>query len=183
MKYKKMYTKGGDGGKTSLWSGERVDKFDPRIEAIGVFDELNAALGVAFANSITMGVAFTKSITIDFHKSLRDNTAKALTQIMGEMAYSKEIQTFDIIHLKSLEFIYDEISSHLDEEHGGIKGWAIYGENGIRSSFYDWATTIARRAEVQLWKLKNINIEISEECYIYMNLLSKVLFLMGRLQR
>jgi len=167
-----MYTKGGDGGKTSLWSGERVDKFDPRIEAIGVFDELNAVLGVAFANSIT----------IDIHKSLRDNTAKALTQIMGEMASSKETQTFDPNHLKSLESIYDEISSYLDEEHGGIKGWAIYGENGMRSSYYDWATTVARRAEVQLWKLKNINIEVSEECYIYMNLLSKVLFLMGRLK-
>jgi cob(I)alamin adenosyltransferase len=42
----RVYTRGGDGGKTSLFSGERMSKSDARIEAYGDVDELNAALGV-----------------------------------------------------------------------------------------------------------------------------------------
>lgn len=37
----------GDGGQTSLWSGERVDKDSLRVEAYGTVDELNSFLGEA----------------------------------------------------------------------------------------------------------------------------------------
>jgi len=42
----KIYTKTGDRGKTGLFSGERVPKNDPRVEAYGTVDELNSFLGV-----------------------------------------------------------------------------------------------------------------------------------------
>jgi len=42
----KIYTRGGDRGRTSLFSGERVAKSDSRIEAYGDLDELNSVLGV-----------------------------------------------------------------------------------------------------------------------------------------
>jgi len=42
-----IYTWTGDKGKTSLYTGEWVFKFDPTIEALGQIDELNAELGVA----------------------------------------------------------------------------------------------------------------------------------------
>ena len=41
----KIYTGGGDRGKTSLFSGERVAKGHLRIEAYGDVDELNSVLG------------------------------------------------------------------------------------------------------------------------------------------
>lgn len=43
----RIYTRGGDKGKTSLGNGDRVDKADPRVAAYGTVDEANAALGVA----------------------------------------------------------------------------------------------------------------------------------------
>jgi cob(I)alamin adenosyltransferase len=43
----RIYTKGGDKGRTSLGNGRRVVKHDPRVEAYGTVDEANAAIGLA----------------------------------------------------------------------------------------------------------------------------------------
>lgn len=42
----KLYTKGGDKGRTSLIGGERVSKTDPRVEAYGTVDELTAHIAL-----------------------------------------------------------------------------------------------------------------------------------------
>jgi len=47
VKLTKIYTRGGDAGMTSLATGERRPKHDPRIEANGAVDEASSALGVA----------------------------------------------------------------------------------------------------------------------------------------
>jgi cob(I)alamin adenosyltransferase len=43
----RIYTRGGDGGETSLASGARVPKHALRVEAYGTVDEANAAIGLA----------------------------------------------------------------------------------------------------------------------------------------
>jgi cob(I)alamin adenosyltransferase len=43
----RIYTRGGDAGMTSLGSGDRVKKHDPRVAAYGTIDEANAAIGIA----------------------------------------------------------------------------------------------------------------------------------------
>lgn len=45
----KIYTGTGDRGRTSLFSGERVSKSNPRIEAYGDLDELNSVIGAVAA--------------------------------------------------------------------------------------------------------------------------------------
>jgi cob(I)alamin adenosyltransferase len=45
----KLYTGGGDKGKTSLVGGERVMKDSPRIESYGTIDELNSFIGLLSA--------------------------------------------------------------------------------------------------------------------------------------
>jgi cob(I)alamin adenosyltransferase len=47
LRLSKIYTKGGDEGKTGLVNGRRVPKHHPRIEAYGTLDELNSQLGMA----------------------------------------------------------------------------------------------------------------------------------------
>ena len=46
----KVYTGTGDGGKTSLFSGERVSKSTDRIEAYGDADELNSVIGALYGS-------------------------------------------------------------------------------------------------------------------------------------
>jgi cob(I)alamin adenosyltransferase len=43
----RIYTRGGDKGKTSLGDGSRVSKLDPRVAAMGDVDELNSLVGWA----------------------------------------------------------------------------------------------------------------------------------------
>ena len=47
VKLTRIYTKGGDKGLTSLGTGKRVAKHDPRVDAYGQVDEANAAVGLA----------------------------------------------------------------------------------------------------------------------------------------
>ena len=43
----RIYTRGGDTGKTSLGDGSRVAKYSLRVEAYGTVDEANATIGLA----------------------------------------------------------------------------------------------------------------------------------------
>ena len=45
----KIYTKTGDAGTTSLYTGERVDKNCLRVQTYGAIDEADSALGIARA--------------------------------------------------------------------------------------------------------------------------------------
>lgn len=65
----KIYTKTGDKGKTSLFSGERVSKSNRRVEAYGDVDELNSILG-ALAASLSGGDA---------------ELCRALKQVQGDL--------------------------------------------------------------------------------------------------
>jgi cob(I)alamin adenosyltransferase len=47
VKLTRIYTRGGDKGKTSLGDGKRVHKDDLRVAAYGTVDEANAAVGLA----------------------------------------------------------------------------------------------------------------------------------------
>lgn len=47
VKLDRIYTRGGDGGETSLGDGSRVAKHAVRVDAYGTVDEANAILGIA----------------------------------------------------------------------------------------------------------------------------------------
>ena len=48
-----IYTRTGDAGTTALFTGQRVSKTHPRVEAYGTLDELNAALSLCICAAKT----------------------------------------------------------------------------------------------------------------------------------
>ena len=51
VKLDRIYTRGGDGGETSLGNGNRTHKDSPRIAALGAVEEANARIGMARVDS------------------------------------------------------------------------------------------------------------------------------------
>ena len=47
----KIYTKTGDKGQSSLWTGDRLDKDHHIFECLGSVDELNASIGLVSQGS------------------------------------------------------------------------------------------------------------------------------------
>ncbi len=60
-----VYTKTGDKGSTSLYTGERVRKSSLRVDAYGTIDELQSCLGVARAFSDSAGyLQYRKNLVV-----------------------------------------------------------------------------------------------------------------------
>jgi cob(I)alamin adenosyltransferase len=162
-------TKRGDGGETGLAGGIRVPKDDSRVEAYGTIDELISYLGFARAicNDAELG-ARTKEIQRELFKvgsaiATPPNSRKSPPVIGDEMV---DALTADVHRIEALE--------------GVLSDWSIPGEDPA-SSAYDVARTVCRRAERLVVGLRREGIEIQDNVLRYLNRLSDVLWLFGRL--
>ncbi|MDK2945383.1 cob(I)yrinic acid a,c-diamide adenosyltransferase [Geotoga petraea] len=157
-------TKKGDKGQTSLWSGERVNKDNIRVESYGTIDELNSHLGEAkhYVKSV-----YIKNIIIDIQNDL---FKVAGTLASKEKLYVNPIESKDVDRL-------DQIVETLEGKIG-LKGFVIPG-NTLSSAKIDVCRTICRRAErriITLSNSENVDLELRK----YVNRLSDVLFLLAR---
>ncbi|MCC8172907.1 MAG: cob(I)yrinic acid a,c-diamide adenosyltransferase [Odoribacter sp.] len=165
----RIYTRGGDKGKTGIHGGERVDKDDIRIEANGTLDELNSMLGVV------------RSFLPAEHawQEILYHIQKELMVIMSQVATPSAIReknpnTIDENIVEYCENGIDKLSESIGESNSFI----LPGGNLV-SSHLQFARTIARRAERRLWTLHKQD-ELPEIILRFINRLSDLLFIMGR---
>ena len=163
----KIYTKTGDSGQTSLFSGERVAKYHDRIEAYGTIDELNSFIGLLRSENIDK---YTEKTIINIQNILFD--------IGTELAITKEVK-FEInkispLHTKLLEDEIDFINKNLPP----LKNFTIPGGCKLNSSA-DICRTVCRRAERLVIKLADKE-KISPNIIIYLNRLSDYFFVLSR---
>ena len=159
----------GDKGKTALIGGERVSKADLRVEAYGTIDELGAAMG--FARSICGDEEInelTKSIQRDLFlvagSAANPNYTEAPTPyITPEMI---ERLTGEVHRIEKLE--------------GILSDWSLPGDIASAAAF-DIARTVCRRAERCVIRLSESGETVDAQVIVYLNRLSDLLWLMGRL--
>ncbi|WP_158944711.1 cob(I)yrinic acid a,c-diamide adenosyltransferase [Granulicella sp. S190] len=162
-------TKRGDGGETGLAGGIRISKADLRVEAYGTVDELNSTLG------------FARSICSD--KEIHDWTEtiqRTLFRVGSALATPPEskkvppgITTEDVEMLTNLVH-------QIEATEGILSDWSLPGAH-TESAAYEVARTVCRRAERNAVRLANSGVEFKPEILSYLNRLSDVIWLFGRL--
>ena len=163
----KIYTKTGDDGNTGLQGDYRISKSHSRIMAYGTVDEANASIGIVLTNT------------------LDDDIRQVLTQIQNELfLLGSDLSNQNLNDLKnriSLESVekLEEIIDKFELELSPITNFILPGGNVAAAQIHQ-VRTIVRRAETLVVKLSDKN-EINSNCIKYLNRLSDLMFVMGRL--
>ncbi len=165
-----IYTRTGDKGTTSLIGGERVPKYDKRVEAYGTVDELSAH--VALLMDIMKEIQI-EEFSNDILSILNDLMDVEALLAVGECGGGK-VKDMDETRVEWLESRIDEISALLPKVHkfllpGGDK--VISQANVCR--------TVCRRAERRIAEVGNVR-SVSVVVSAYINRLSDYLYVLGR---
>lgn len=161
----KVYTKTGDDGKTSLFTGERLDKDDPRVQTYGTVDEINSVLGMARAFSDVNEV-----------KEKIYQLQKILPRLMADLASMNKPALINENDVKTLEIEMDEMDKLLPP----LKSFIIPGSTKS-GAILDLARTITRRAEREFCKLGRFEA-VHELDGIFLNRLSDYCFMLMRVE-
>ncbi len=160
----RIYTRTGDGGKTSLYGGRRVLKSDIRIEAYGNVDELNSVIGMVLAEK-----KIAKNLK-PFLKKIQENLFLIGSLLAG---YKSSKQFTD--GSKQLEKWIDSLEEKLPE----LRNFILPGGTKTASILH-LARTVCRRAERRVVEL-NQKETVDKNIIIYLNRLSDLFFEMARL--
>ena len=163
----KIYTKTGDDGNTGLQGNFRIAKSHPRIISYGTVDEANASLGMVLTNS------------------LDDDIVKILTDIQNDLflvgADLSNPNLNDVKNRVTLDMI-ERLEQYIDKfelELPPLTNFILPGGD-IAAAQLHYVRTVVRRAETQVVQLSE-NDEINSNCIKYLNRLSDLFFVMGRL--
>lgn len=169
----KIYTKTGDKGETSLFTGQRVPKTDPFIEALGSVDECNSALGTALAFlQQTPEMKEVRQQLETIQHALFDVGAALATPRTRAGQSKLEKTRFDEEEIEELEKWIDKMESELPP----LKEFILPGGHPAGAALH-LARSICRRAERRVIPL---NADVSETVLIYLNRLSDYLFSVSR---
>lgn len=160
-----VYTKTGDSGKTSLYTGERVGKDSIRVRVYGEIDESNSCLGLSRAFAQDSRVR-DKILEIQ----------KILPLLMADLASIGKDPLITKDHVESIEREMDRIESELPP----IREFIIPGSSRA-GGFLDLARTTIRRAERSFYALSSLE-ETHEIDRIFLNRLSDLCFLLMRVE-
>ena len=162
-------TKRGDAGQTGLPGGVRVSKTHPRVECYGTIDELISQIGLARA---LCGDAEVN----DRARAIQRELFKVGSAIGTGPESRKPAPE---ITAEMVEFLDREVE-RIESMPGVLNDWSIPGELAGSAAF-DVARTVCRRAERLAVALHESGNLPNSQILVYLNRLSDVLWLMGRL--
>lgn len=169
----KIYTRTGDKGTTGLATGERVDKWNLRVEAYGAADETNSSLGVARLHS-------GSDPELDAMLSRIQND---LFDLGADLATPQRDKDLGWEPLRILEAQVTRLETEIDQINAAIpplNSFILPGGSAL-SAHLHVARTVCRRAERLIAHLAATEGEVvSEFALIYANRLSDFLFVAAR---
>ena len=166
---RKIYTKTGDRGETSLLGGSRVPKHHDRIEAYGTLDELNSFIG--YLRDQVQEDHFRVVL-----KEIQDRifTAESLLAADPGLELSKQLPRLIESDIHYLETEMDSMSEGLPE----LKSFILPGGAAVVSLSHI-CRTVCRRAERQVNRLA-MEEEVDNLVRVYLNRLSDYFFILAR---
>ncbi len=162
----RIYTRGGDDGETSLGSGERVAKTDPRIEAYGTVDELNSMLGLAIVAAPAELVPWLERI----QNELFDLGADLSVPLENQ----RDRLRVDQGMIDRLEQLCDAANERLEP----LRSFVLPGGTEAAARLH-LARTVCRRAERAAIALAAV-ASVNPLAIAYLNRLSDLLFILAR---
>jgi len=166
----KIYTKTGDGGKTSLIGGTKVSKSDIRIDTYGTVDELNSWIGL-----------INDQLGIDELKMELKNIQDRLFTIGSSLACDadKELKMkIPDLHTSDIEFLEGRIDV-MTGQLPLMKSFILPGGHTTVSSIHI-CRTVCRRAERLAVTMSENHFFVEEKVIQYLNRLSDYLFTLAR---
>lgn len=164
----RIYTRGGDKGKSSLGDGMRLLKSNVRFDAIGHVDEANSAIGVARLEISTA----QRNIDMLLNKVQNDLFDVGADLCMPDL--EKTALRIDESQVLALEEAIDHYNSDLLP----LNSFVLPGGTSF-SAHLHLARSIVRRAERAVVAL-NVESPLNLELVKYLNRLSDLLFVLAR---
>ncbi|EAR61087.1 cob(I)yrinic acid a,c-diamide adenosyltransferase [Neptuniibacter caesariensis] len=163
----RIYTRGGDQGKTSLATGARVPKNHIRIETIGTVDELNSLIGVTLANTDEKSTVSETLLNVQHH----------LFDLGGELAMDDA--SYTVIDQSTVKYLEEQLDQW-NELLPPLKEFILPG-GGPAASYCHLARSVCRRAERIMTSLCQEEDQfVNPESVAYLNRLSDLLFVASR---
>ncbi|RDE08801.1 cob(I)yrinic acid a,c-diamide adenosyltransferase [Pelagibacterium lacus] len=172
IKINKIYTRTGDDGTTGLVDGPRRHKDDVRIEAYGTVEEANAAIGLVRLHTHSM--ARVDHALARVQNDLFDLGSDLATPGADEGRAYTPLRT-TATQVAWLETQIDTFNAALEP----LKSFVLPGGTPLAAALH-LARTITRRAERVSVTLGRAEPDINRETVRYLNRLSDLLFVLGR---
>jgi cob(I)alamin adenosyltransferase len=166
----KIYTKGGDQGETSLFSGTRVPKHHLRIDSYGSLDELNAFLGLLRDQQAA-------KIHQEFLIFIQDRLFSIGSHLATESDKQKAVQKLPEIKDEDVDRLEDEID-RLNEDLPPMTNFILPGGH-TTVSYCHIARCVCRRAERLVTALHE-KADFNDIILKFINRLSDYLFVLSR---
>jgi cob(I)alamin adenosyltransferase len=164
----RIYTRGGDKGKTALGNATRVVKNDIRIEAIGDVDESNAALGLVDCSCFVELKPLIQKLQNDLFDVGADLCVPDIEEARNKLKVTPE-------QVSALEAEIDTYNAKLKP----LNSFVLPGGSQLSASLH-FVRTVVRRAERRVCEL-NQQCSLNPEIIKYMNRLSDLLFVLARI--
>jgi cob(I)alamin adenosyltransferase len=180
VKLTRIYTRGGDKGRTSLGDGRRVAKHDPRVEAYGTVDEANAALGLARLHAEGEAEAMLARIQNDLF-DLGADLCRPGEETSDNKGDEKKANAKKAAPLRIVEAQVARLEREIDEMNAALQPLESFVLPGgsAAAAYLHLARTVARRAE-RLMTALAAKSAVNPIAIKYINRLSDHLFVLAR---